>query len=178
MEILGDASDTCGDRVALAALHVDLQYRLATFALDDLNGLSNFLIRGIWSMRLLEEYARQIVPTLSFFDEIEVYLGLPIKLKEPLQLPLITDQMLYFQCSNLTEQHLRDAETYVRAYTQNEEACTDFLITQDRWLEALKKRFPEEYTQINQQYERDGKFVPRNDSLKELTLRVLRTEEK
>ena len=85
---LEHASESCGDRVALSVLNIGIQHTLASFPLENPSQLANFLIRSLMAMGLLEEYARQIIPTLKFVDPIEVYLGLPIMLQESLQLPI------------------------------------------------------------------------------------------
>ncbi len=104
--IIQDATTSCGDRVALSILHVGMAKRLAEVNPRDLTKLSQLLIRGSWIISQLEKIAREKVEilktTVGLFDEIEVYLGYPIKLRKRLHLPIDIEAMLFFNCSNIT----------------------------------------------------------------------------
>ncbi len=104
-------------------------------------------------MDLLEQCARQKVPTLKFFDEVEVYLGYPVRLKDKLQLPIDIKEMLYFRCSALTENDLKNAFDYVNATISNTEAFYDFLSKNEFWLATLAKSYSTEYQEIVKQKE-------------------------
>ncbi len=178
MQLLTDASATCGDRVALSIITIGIQHDLITFDFSNTKGLAEFLIRGGMAMGLLEEYARQIVPTFNFVDEIEVYLGLPIMLRERLQLPINLQEMLYYRCSSLTGDHLVQAEAFVRSQIDNPEACMQFLINNDTWLKALRQKYEVEFTRIQRNYHLDTQtdlFKIRENyenELKQLTQKV------
>lgn len=62
---------------------------------------------------MLETIARNKIPTLSFFDELKVYLGYPIKLKQQLDIPIDAQGMLYFSCSVLKPKDLQEAKDFV-----------------------------------------------------------------
>ena len=151
--VLNEASETCGDRVTLSVLHLGILRKLATLDLSNLKEVSFFLTRGVWAMSLLETIARNKIPTLRFFDEVEVYLGYPIMLKKALDLPIEVEQMLYFTCSALTEKDLKEAEEYVLSHLHNREATCDFLATQEKWIEALNLHYPERALAIKQRKE-------------------------
>jgi len=153
MNVLEDASTTCGDRVALSILHIGIQHRLATFDTTRARDLARFLIHGPMALGLLEEYARNIIPTFPLVDQIEVYLGLPIMLQERLDLPIDISEMLFYRCSNLNDEHLANAEQYVLAQINNRHACIEFLINQPKWLAALQQHFPQEFDTIRDAYE-------------------------
>ncbi|MGL5264348.1 MAG: NEL-type E3 ubiquitin ligase domain-containing protein, partial [Candidatus Rhabdochlamydia sp.] len=142
--IIQDAAETCGDRMALSVLHLGIAYKLATIDLKDTKILANFL-KGVWALDLLEEIARNKIPTLPFFDEIEVYLGYPIKLKEELNLPIDVQEMLHFRCSALKNEDLQEARDLVLSTQTNQEAYFTFLIGHDKWKEALKHNYPIEF---------------------------------
>ncbi len=157
---IAGAAETCGDRVTLSILHIGLAYRLEQMDLCDLPGLANLFLRGTWALSLLEEEARNKIPALPFYDEIEVYLGYPIKLKKELDLPIDAEEMLYFRSSALKRSDLDQAKRKVLAKLCDKPASYRFLLKQEKWMEALEARYPSEYANIqetrNERYEEDG----------------------
>ena len=118
-----DASETCGDRVALSILKLGIAFKLMTMDKKNLDALSAFLIKTVWPVQMLEVIARNKVPTLPFFDEIEVYLAYPVQLKQTLGLEIDVEEMLYFTCSALKEQDLDEAAEFVRKSRRIERPC-------------------------------------------------------
>ena len=151
--LIEDAASTCGDRVALSILKLDIKYKIATFDIANHTAkeLADLIINGEMSMGLLEQVAREKVKTLRFVDEIEVFLGYPIKLKEALELPFDGKEMLYYACSGITENDLNTAKEYVMNARNNKEECYRFLASNDTWRKALetypltKERYSEEF---------------------------------
>lgn len=140
------AETTCGDRMALSIMHLGIAYQLEQPM--EIFHLAEFLRRGVFAMSLLEECARNKIPSLRFVDEIEVYLGYPLRLKNALGLPIEVKDMLYFRCSSLTREDLETARVSVLNTINNEDSFHVFLITQDKWKKALSKKCPEEYQAI------------------------------
>ena len=182
---IAEASATCGDRVALSVLHLGIQRRLIQVDKTDLHAVAK-LLKGIHAMTLLEEIARAKIPTLPFVDEIEVYLGYPIQLRESLHLPLDTESMLFFRCSSLKDQDLQTAEAFVLSFLNNQDAVADFLISRDEWITALRAKHPREFQSIEDQktaaletenanYEEINTAY--KQSLKALTLEILTSRE-
>ncbi|NDD58587.1 MAG: hypothetical protein EBZ47_04935 [Chlamydiae bacterium] len=136
------ASITCGDRMALSVLHLGIQHRMEVIDKSDLKGLAEFLIHGPWMLERLEEVARAKVQTLRFVDEIEVYLGFPVKLRERLHLQIDVEDMLYFACSGITDTDLKNAASYIEAQISTPEARADILIQRDTWMQALQRKYP------------------------------------
>ena len=149
--VIQGASETCGDRVALSLMHLGIAHDLSRVDIKDTQKLAKFLIRGIFVMRLLEDVSRTKVASLRFVDEIEVFLGYPVMLKERLKLPINVDQMLYARCSNITSQDLDAAEHFVNEQLSHEEVLCDFLSKQDKWKEALSLKYPEEIRGLEEQ---------------------------
>lgn len=146
--IIDEAAETCGDRVVLSVVYLGIAHKLATIDLSNMKELAHFLIRGSFAMSLLEGIARDKIPSLPFFDEIEVYLGYPVMLKERLQLPIDIQEMLYFTCSALKQQDLDDAASFVLNKLADEASRLDFLIRNDKWQKALALKYPLEYVAI------------------------------
>ncbi|WP_220017443.1 leucine-rich repeat domain-containing protein [Candidatus Rhabdochlamydia oedothoracis] len=147
-QVIQDASETCGDRVALSVLHLSIAYQLATIDCKDMKQLANFLIKGPWTIEMLESIAYNKIRTLPFFDEIEVYLGYLIKLKKDLDLPIDVQEMLYFTCSALQEKDLKEAKDFILEKQKNQNERFKFLISHSKWQEALSANYREEYQAI------------------------------
>jgi hypothetical protein len=84
----------------------------------------------------------------ELIDPIEVLLGLPIKLKEPLFLPINLSHMHFFNISNLTQKDLDEAIAEVSAKRSNQELFLNYLIESDFWLEVLRENYGERYQNI------------------------------
>lgn len=152
--IIQGASATCGDRMALSILHLGINYQLAIIDLKDTKGLASFL-KGVWAIDLLEKIARKKVATLPFFDEIEVYLGYPIKLKEDLSLPIDIQEMLYFRCSALQEKDLKEAKDSVLSTQKDQDAYYEFLINHDKWKKCLSINRKKEYQALKDKRDKE-----------------------
>ena len=107
--VLEEASTTCGDRISLSVLQLDLQRQIIQSDPKDLQELKKLLVNGLYALDTLETYAHNIVPTLPGTDPIEVYLGLPVKFKDEFNIPIAIADMLYFACSGLKDEHIENA---------------------------------------------------------------------
>lgn len=153
LKVLEEASQTCGDKVALSILHLDLAYQIRKVDLTDMEALAHLLIRGVWVIDLLEKEAREKVATLRGVDEIETYLAYPIKLKEKLQIPITLQDMRYFECSALTDEDIYKACTQILRQINCREDCLTFLSKQDEWQRAIALNYPQEWQQIEKEKE-------------------------
>lgn len=178
-----DAHETCGDRMALSLLYLDLQFEIAEC--QDIGRLAYLLGHGTWALSELEKIAGNKVRSLNFVDEIEVYLAYPIKLKDELQLPIALDSMLYFGCSSVTDKDLRLAGKIVKDGLSNKETYCDNLVNNGIWQKALAKEKPKEYAEIqerrddaaaNATSDKDYKVIERKfkKELADLTFQVLK----
>ena len=95
------------------------------------------LVNTVYTMVFLEKRASEIIPTLRLTDPLEVYLGLPVKLREEFNISINTEDMLYFACGGLNEAHLTQARNDLRGALKDQEKIVDFLIGQPKWIEAL-----------------------------------------
>jgi hypothetical protein len=127
--VISDAAETCGDRMALSVVKLDVLYQLADTKEEAKR--EKILINGVWTLSILEDVARQKVEQLRvsrcMVDEIEVYLAYPIRLKERLGIPIVLSDMLYYGMSHVTESDLEFAEEMVRSTVTNEELRKEFL---------------------------------------------------
>ena len=181
---IAGAAQSCGDRVALSILHVSTAFKLAAIDAKEISQVADLLIKGVWPLQLLEEIARNKVPVLRCYDEIEVYLGYPVMLQKKLGIPLDVEEMLYFRCSALTQNDLDEAAEFVLKKQNDDGERCRFLITQEKWLQALQTRYPEEWNHLEKEIENamescqsESDYVKlgqlRNDKRIELTKRAL-----
>lgn len=95
-------------------------------------------------MSLLEKIVKEKVENIlryspSFHEEIEAYLGYPIRSKNDSNSQSTSITCSIFRCSALTEEELKTAEESVLEHLNNkQEACT-FLASQEVWIKALHK---------------------------------------
>jgi len=147
LNIIADAAITCGDRISLSILHVGIASRLRL--ITDIHELRKFLTGTVWPVQMLEEIARQKTETLRFFDEIEVYLGYPIMLREKLGLEIAVKEMLYFRCSALNKDDLDQAAEFVMRQQTNVQAVCSYLASREDWIQALRSQYPERSASID-----------------------------
>ena len=157
-----DAATTCGDRVALSVIQIGIAYDLDQK--KEIAEIADFMKTCVFPMKLLEECARNKIPSLRFFDEIEVYLGYPVKLKERLQIPINVQNMLYFACSALTEQDLNEAEAFVLNKVNNPSEFHQSLMKEQKWIDVLKIRYATEFTALEAVRDKASEALPEDSS--------------
>lgn len=67
--VLEQASQTCGDRVALSVLHFDIQRQIFEFDKRDIAGFADLLCRGVQALSLLAKGAAICVNRACIFEE-------------------------------------------------------------------------------------------------------------
>jgi hypothetical protein len=146
LEIMEDATSTCGDRVILSVLYLSVQYKMYTikYDVDSIDLIFETVIRGPYIMSILEEVAREKVKTLRFFDEIEVYLAYPIMLRERFKIPIATKGMLFYTISAVSESDIKYATKRVKTMLTNKDNIASFLFTQSVWTKMLFHLYPDE----------------------------------
>jgi hypothetical protein len=58
--------------------------------------------------------------------------------------------MLYFGCSALTDEDLREAKDFVLSQREDEVLCFEFLINHDKWKKALESKYPIEFNKAEE----------------------------
>lgn len=142
------AAETCGDRIALSVLELGIQQRMMLIDKNDLPRFAEFLIHGPWMLDRLQEIARQKIESLRFVDEIEVYLGYPVKLRERLDLQIDVENMLYFACSGITPEDLNVAENRIQQMLMSPDAKANILIQREDWISSLTIKYPKQVNDI------------------------------
>lgn len=147
-KVIDEASATCGDRVALSIINLDIKQQLETINLMQIQETASFLLRSMFPMDLLEKHALKKIREKQATDNLETFLAYPIKLKEDLNLPFTQGEMRYFECSQVTPGDLQEAKDMVLSHQQNQEKCISFLIDNDVWKKVLSLNYPKEWQRI------------------------------
>ena len=139
--ISASSTQSCEDRVSWtfnamrqARLSFDVQQGDYDNRLPELMRLG----RGLFRLEQLEIIAREKVRSLSFVDEIEVYLAYQVKLRKALQLPIDTPDMRYFRLSEVTRDDLSRAQKRVLAAERD--GFFDYLANDWQPWQSLMKR--------------------------------------
>ncbi len=133
------AKDT---RIALSLLDIEVQYQLALCDKRDLPSLSRLLARGVFVPEILKSIIQEKKDQFSFVDETDLYFGYHSLLWERLEL-LEIDDLRHLAYTYLSEEELHAAVERVESTLGNEDALHGFLMTQEVWIEALKRIDPE-----------------------------------
>lgn len=147
-KVIDNATQTCGDGVALSIIHLDIRQQLETIDLTKIHETSSFLLRGIFAIDLLGKHALKKIKEKKATDDIETYLAYPIQLKKDLNLPFSQADMRYLDCSQVTKEDLQEAKEIVLSHLQNPEECNSFLINNEVWQKVLALNYPKEWQKI------------------------------
>jgi len=146
-----EATSRCEDRVTLALNHmknVQLVHNAEKGEYDkNLPGLIS-VGREMFRLEKLEQIAREKVKMLRFVDEIEVWLGYQNKLKAPLGLTSITDEMRFFGVSHITESDLQTAEIQVK--TAENSQFREWILQWEPLRSVLKRTEPERWEALSE----------------------------
>ncbi len=117
--LLGESLASCGDRVSY---YFDLSYMLyQCYKIQDKRWtleLQNLFV-GFARFHLLFKEAQKIIENRTLVDPLEIHLALLVKLKERLNLPIFSEEMLYFSLTDLTQEDLQVIERKVTEQTKD-----------------------------------------------------------
>lgn len=153
-----EGAGSCGDRVALSLLRLNLAYELHKADLSNVENILYLLLNGTWTLHLLEICALEKIQSLgNHTDEIEVMLGFAISLKNHLSIPTTIETMLYPSLSDLTFMDLQRAKNFVLSRRNNLDMANDFLFEQPKWIEALHHNYSERMENLEEAEETEQK---------------------
>ena len=155
--IADTAITTCGDRVALglndmevAGINHDAEAgKYDDQALQSL-GINLFKLDAVNQIALarIEELKDRAVR----IDEVEIRLAYQTALKKSLDLPGITDDMLYRACADLTPHDIDTAEKKVRSLLESE-APLEYLARWQPWSQAMQRNHPVVYAALSEAHQ-------------------------
>ncbi len=153
-----DVLSSCVDRAATAINYLELQKMVLESKNESIENVMKLLKSGL-ALEVLDKFAKEFMKQHPDADEIEVYLGLKMKLKDALGLPTL-GSMNFFGCSDLTDKDLLKAEALVRDAWKDMEMATAYFLSQEAWIDKLKTAY---------RIELDKHLEPVNDELEQLT---------
>jgi hypothetical protein len=154
--LLHDANDTCHDRTAITFGRIELEWR---FLCDpnnaDAKSLAKLII-GYERLELLNGIADRKIAEKRLGDAIETKLFYQTRLKEALELPISTSDMLYGRMSGITDEELADATFEIFEKTGSIDAQVRILLSSERgseaWENLLKEKHGEDFGKISDFY--------------------------
>ena len=178
---LPEAIATCGDRVILSILHLEIEKMLAEIDKEDIPSQVECFKKGHYVMSLLEKEAHKKLEQLwkdqaEGVDDVEVLLAYPMKLKEALGLPFSVDRMFFFKVSKVTEEDLAGALDHIERELQTHHGFIEYLMKESFWKDFLIEHFKDDVEELNRrvaeaEYEECDQIYQKG--IRELTLRVV-----
>jgi hypothetical protein len=140
-DCISDALQTCGDRVIWAMNQVEIAVRIhqAQHAQEDGAKLKE-LVLSFMRLDIVQAHARQKVNTLTWVDEIEVFLAYESGLREALKLPVAAQHMLFARCAQVTQADLDSACDAADAAMQDPNRVAAYLQTSAPWQHHLRRQ--------------------------------------
>ena len=151
--IAADATQTCGDRIALTLrdmelARIDHHARTGKYSMEELFSLGE----GFFKLQILDDLSqkkfRELSSTSSSEEEIGMRMRYQSGLAAALQLPGVARGMLFERCARVADEDLRAAENTVLEKIYNGESV-DFLAQWQPWRKALERKFPADYELVN-----------------------------
>jgi hypothetical protein len=140
-ERIGQALESCGDRVVWAMNQLELTVRVhqaqqGSAPEQELRDLGRSLLR----LQVVHQHATAKVGSLRVVDPIEVYLAYETRLAQPLKLPLSTKGMLYERCSNVTKKDLNNASRAAQQADADPRQVEAYLATWEPWQGLMRRQ--------------------------------------
>ncbi len=134
------ATETCGDRV-ISALD-DIEQAIQIDEIENNNYSKKELkeiAKGYFFLEMVDKKAKEHVASLSFVDEVEVYLAFRIGLADRFKLPFKTRNMIYRSCADVTDEKIELMGNEIeKNYTK--EKLKNFLKTWSPWIKFQRKQ--------------------------------------
>jgi Leucine-rich repeat (LRR) protein len=145
-EALADASDGCGDRYAMIFDKIHALYQVHCIMFNNPEELPNLLI-GIHRCNVLNEIAQKKLKEITpespdeEIDDVEIFLYYQVNLKEALELPISTEEMLFPRMASkyILADDLENARKEVLEKTTSTIDRANILIQSESWKEKLRK---------------------------------------
>jgi hypothetical protein len=145
-ERIGQALESCGDRVIWAMNQLEIAVRVhqaqqGAAPEQELRDLGRSLLR----LQVVHQHAAAKVEKLRVVDPIEVYLAYETRLARPLGLPLSTQKMLYSRISNVTKSDVRAASLAATQADADPRQVEAYLATWEPWQGLLRRQQADGY---------------------------------
>jgi hypothetical protein len=138
-DLIEEGLTSCDDRIISALEEIELMMLLhqienTSHTEDELRALGkSFLL-----LEMVNAKAKAHKSTLTWVDEIEIYLAFQIGLAEKLNLPVKTRNMIFRGCAYATDEQIKQAGVAVEKEC-TEEKLNNFLKSWSPWIERQRK---------------------------------------
>ncbi len=138
VNLIEEGLSSCDDRIISALNEIELMVQVNEIEKGDHNEKDlKTLGKRFLLLEMVNKKAAEHIDTLSFVDEIEVYLAFQICLADRFKLPIKTRNMIFRNCANVTDQKIKEYGDEI------EEECTEeklntFLQAWSPWVELQK----------------------------------------
>jgi hypothetical protein len=142
LDLIHQGLTSCDDRIISALEEIELMVLLhkienTSHTEAELRALGkSFLL-----LEMVNEKAKAHKNTLTWVDEIEIYLAFQIGLAEKLNLPMKTRNMIFRGCAQITDAQIKQAGDAVLTEC-TEEKLNNFLKSWSPWIEHQRKNGP------------------------------------
>ncbi len=147
-EVLDQAVGSCEDDAAKILNELELKKKIVE-ASDSSLGYLVKLLKGAYKVAKLKEFGIRFVTDKKskgeYVDDVSVHLGLQVKLKDVLELPVDCQDMNYFEYSRLTSADLVKAKEEVNEAAKNINNLADYFLMEKTWIGRLKTEFSQEF---------------------------------
>ncbi|HEX2579516.1 MAG TPA: NEL-type E3 ubiquitin ligase domain-containing protein, partial [Rhabdochlamydiaceae bacterium] len=142
LDLIREGLASCDDRIISALEEIELMVLLHQIEnTPHTEAQLKELGKSFLLLEMVNEKARAHKNTLTWVDEIEIYLAFQIGLAERLNLPVKTRNMIFRRCAQVTDQQISQAgDAVVKECT--EEKLNDFLKSWSPWIAHQRKNGP------------------------------------
>jgi hypothetical protein len=137
---ISDALQTCDDRVIWTMNQLEIAVRVNQ-AQNSQDGASlQELVLSFMSLDIVQDHARQKVNSLTWVDEVEVFLAYESGLREALKLPVSAEHMLHASCAKVTQADLDRAQDAAEAAVKDPVKVAAYLDVSPTWQHYLRRQ--------------------------------------
>ncbi len=162
VNLIEEGLSSCDDRIISALNEIELMVQVNEIEKDDHNEKDlKTLGKRFLLLEMVNKKAAEHIETLSFVDEIEVYLAFQIGLADRFKLPIKTRNMIFRNCADVTDQKIKEYGDTI------EEECTEeklntYLESWNPWVKLQKSKVKvplyDELPLDNKEYKKDDFF--------------------
>jgi len=146
-----EALSSCVDRASLPLNYLEVQKAVIESKDGSLENLLKILKGGL-ALQELDKFAAGFMQQHLSADEVEVYLGFQLQLKEALALPIALKEMAYFGCSSISTQDIESAKRTVEGKLADTALFASYLTQQPIFHKRILQEYSQEYQTHIQPY--------------------------
>jgi hypothetical protein len=137
---ISDALQTCNDRVIWTMNQLEIAVRVHQAQRYQDGASLKELLLSFMRLDIVQDHARQKVNSLTWVDEIEVFLAYESGLREALKLPVSAEHMLHAICAKVTQADLDKARDAAEAAANDPDKVTAYLQDSPTWQHYLRRQ--------------------------------------